>query len=198
MKCFSILYASALTMSRQVVTSRFRPYLLSEADTLDVVTQSVSISSISLAWYVYTLDDSTNEQEEQGKAVATVLFTALNAGLLCFHLYIIAIPFWRSLRSAVITTTASLDSVLDDHDDAAADVECNNRVKPDNRDVALALNPITPRTELHQVYSLDSVLDDQDEAPADVECNNRGKLDNRDVTLVMETPRTELHQVFEP
>ena len=46
----------------------------------------------------------------------------------------------------------SLDSVLDDQDEAAADVECNSRGKPDNRDVTLTLNPKTPRTELHRVF----------------------------------------------
>ena len=80
-------------------TSQFHPYLLSHANTLDVVTQSVSMVSIMLAQYVYATN--LNSEGSTGQATATVTFVGSNILLILIHARLVAAPLYAQLRLAV-------------------------------------------------------------------------------------------------
>ena len=72
----------------------------SQADTLDIATQFVSLMSIVLAQYTYSSKDEyhpsskgdLSSESNLGKAVATVLFFGINLVLVIAHLSLIAVP----------------------------------------------------------------------------------------------------------
>lgn len=71
----------------------------SKADTLDIVTQFISLSSIMLAGYVHVSKHIYGSEGTQGKAVATVMFVASNLMLLVVHMALIAVPLRAKIKA---------------------------------------------------------------------------------------------------
>merc|ERR1712086_141402 len=109
------------------LTARFRPYLQSQADTLDIVTQLVSLVSIMLAQYAYATTDAFSAEEKYGKAMATVMFVVSNTTLLVVHASLVAVPLWhaaRRLQQRCQQMSAGCTSARDKlHERFAADAE---------------------------------------------------------------------------
>ena len=93
-------------MVLQVLNARFRPYILAEADTLDTVTQAVSMVSILLAQYVHATSHYSEGMSNAGKKIATVLFLVSNVVLTLVHLRIISAPLFAKLRIAFSAAVA--------------------------------------------------------------------------------------------
>ena len=93
-------------MVLQVLNTRFRPYILTEADTLDTVTQAVSMVSILLAQYVHAASHCSEVMSQTAKKVATVLFLVSNVVLTLAHLRFISAPMFAKLREALVAAMA--------------------------------------------------------------------------------------------
>ena len=93
-------------MVLQVLNARFRPYILAEADTLDTVTQAVSMISILLAQYVHAASNYSEGMSNAGKKIATVLFVVSNVVITLAHLRIISPPLFAKLRKAFAAAVA--------------------------------------------------------------------------------------------
>ena len=93
-------------MVLQVLNARFRPYICSKADTLDTITQAVSMVSILLAQYVEATSNYSDGMSNAGKKIATVLFLLSNVVLTLAHLRIISAPLFAKLRRAFAAAVA--------------------------------------------------------------------------------------------
>ena len=74
--------------------------LQSQADTLDISTQLVSLMSIMSAQYVATSKIPFGDEGDYGKAGATVLFVVSNTMLLAVHAVLVAVPLWKKVSAA--------------------------------------------------------------------------------------------------
>ena len=74
--------------------------LQAKADTLDIVTQSVSMVSILLAQYAQSTKYAFGTEGEDGNAVATFLFVSINLVLILVHLVLIAGPLKAKVQDA--------------------------------------------------------------------------------------------------
>ena len=93
--------------------------LQQRVDTLDIVTQLVSMLSILLAQYAQTSKIMYGDEREYGKAVATVMFVVSNTVLLVVHAVLVVVPLWQqicatytSVRSQLEATGACLTACL--------------------------------------------------------------------------------------
>ena len=84
-----------------MLNARFRPYILPQADTLDTITQAVSMVSILLAQYVHATNHYSDGMSRAGKKLATLLFLGSNVVLTLVHLRFIGAPLFAKLRAAV-------------------------------------------------------------------------------------------------
>ena len=82
--------------------------LQSQADTLDIVTQLVSVLSIMLAQYAYATTDAFSAEERYGKAMATVMFVVSNTTLLVVHASLVAVPLWQQMSARCTSARAKL------------------------------------------------------------------------------------------
>ena len=73
--------------------------LQSQADTLDISTQLVSLMSIMSAQYVATSKIPFGDEGDYGKAGATVLFVVSNTMLLAVHAALVAVPLWKKVSA---------------------------------------------------------------------------------------------------
>merc|ERR1712086_122111 len=89
-----------LVCSSLVLTARFRPYLQSQADTLDIVTQLVSMMSILVAQYVHTSKMTYGDEGRDARAVGTVMFVVSNTVLLLVHAGLVAVPLWEKISAS--------------------------------------------------------------------------------------------------
>jgi hypothetical protein len=89
-----------LVCSSLVLTARFRPYLQSQADTLDIVTQLVSMMSILVAQYVHTSKMTYGDEGREARAVGTVMFAVSNTVLLVVHAFLVAVPLWEKISAS--------------------------------------------------------------------------------------------------
>ena len=85
--------------------------LQSRVDTLDIVTQLVSMLSILLAQYAQTSKIMYGDEREYGKAVATVMFVLSNTVLLAVHAVLVVVPLWQK----ICATYTSVRSKLEEH-----------------------------------------------------------------------------------
>ena len=69
------------------LTSRHRPFKLDAVDTLDMLTQGVSLYSVLLAQYVYTVREVSGE--DGNPAAATLGFLMMNLALLLVHIFVV-------------------------------------------------------------------------------------------------------------
>ena len=89
-----------------MLNARFRPYLLAKADTLDTITQGVSMVSTLLAQYVHAASHYGEGMSNTGKKIATVLFLVSNVVLTLAHVRIISAPLFAKLREAFAAAMA--------------------------------------------------------------------------------------------
>ena len=90
----------------QALTTRFRPYISSKADLLDLITQATSMVSVLVAQYVYALDLDP-QTTGNGRQAATVLFVGSNISLTALHISMIAAPLFAKVQAAYLAVTNS-------------------------------------------------------------------------------------------
>ena len=110
-------------MVLQVLNARFRPYILAEADTLDTVTQAVSMVSILLAQYVHATSNYSEGMSKTGKKVATVLFLVSNLVLTLAHVRFISAPLFAKVREAFVAAMACARGIEPAEPDGAEEDE---------------------------------------------------------------------------
>ena len=74
--------------------------LQSQADTLDIVTQLVSMMSILVAQYVYTSKLTYGDEGGYARAAGTVMFAVSNTVLLVVHAVMVAVPLWKKISAS--------------------------------------------------------------------------------------------------
>ena len=106
-----------LTIVLQVLTARFRPYLLGDANTLDITTQSVSLMSIMLAQYMHAT--SLRSEGAIARKLATLFFVGSNLALTLLHARLIAGPLLAEMQALV----AKMRSVGNSKDEPIGDTD---------------------------------------------------------------------------
>ena len=107
-----------LTIVLQVLTARFRPYLSSGANTLDITTQSVSLMSIMLAQYMHAT--SLRSEGVIARKSATLFFVGSNIALVLLHARLIVGPLLAKTRALVAKVRSvgnGKDEPIDDDDE---------------------------------------------------------------------------------
>ena len=74
--------------------------LQSQADTLDIVTQLVSMMSILVAQYVHTSKNTYGSEGGDARAFGTVMFVVSNTALLVVHAVLVAVPLWKKVSAS--------------------------------------------------------------------------------------------------
>ena len=69
-------------------------------DTLDIVTQLVSMMSILVAQYVHTSKLAYGDEGRDVRAVGTVMFAVSNTVLLVVHAALVAVPLWEKITAS--------------------------------------------------------------------------------------------------
>ena len=71
-----------------------------QADTLDIVTQLVSMMSILVAQYVHTSKTTYGSEGGDARAFGTVMFVVSNTVLLVAHAVLVAVPLWKKVSAS--------------------------------------------------------------------------------------------------
>ena len=74
--------------------------LQSQADTLDIVTQLVSMMSILVAQYVHTSKTTYGSEGGDARAFGTVMFVVSNTVLLVVHAVLVVVPLWKKVSAS--------------------------------------------------------------------------------------------------
>ena len=74
--------------------------LQSQADTLDIVTQLVSMMSILVAQYVYASKLTYGDEGGHARAAGTVIFAVSNMVLVVVHAALVAVPLWKKISAS--------------------------------------------------------------------------------------------------
>ena len=89
--------------------------LQSQADTLDIITQLVSMVSVLVAQYVQTSGTTYGNEADLEAALATVIFVVANAMLLVVHAALVAVPLWKKVSAVHDKLQAHFAAGADTH-----------------------------------------------------------------------------------